>query len=122
MKWESEDRCVRRGNAVEGARGGGIKVPEGKRYVRGKTRIRGNLLGVGVGNSYEGLLSIEPSSRLPSTTKQDKQNHGIGLQDIQRCAAKYNGRVDVQTRRKGDMQEFCLSIVLQAPQNQVKHG
>ena len=116
------DLSVLLGNALENALEACMKVPEGKRYMRAVTRIQGDLLFMEVANSYEGLFSIKPFSRLPSTTKQDKQNHGIGLQDIRRCAAKYNGQVDVQTRRRDDMPEFCLSIVLQALQNQVKHG
>lgn len=40
---------------------------------------------------------------LPKTSKLNKTIHGIGLTNIQRCARKYNGDIDIVISNKEDI-------------------
>lgn len=63
-------------------------------------------------NDYDGQLVWKTGAELPETTKAEKRVHGIGLDNIQRCARKYNGDVEIRALSKGDRQVFNLTVML----------
>jgi sensor histidine kinase YesM len=46
---------------------------------------------------------MNKESGLPKTSKLNKTIHGIGLTNIQRCARKYNGDIDIVISNKEDI-------------------
>ena len=49
-------------------------------------------------NPFEGKIAKEDDTFL--TTKEDKANHGIGLQSIKAVLEKYNGSIDISHNEK----------------------
>ncbi|WP_026765621.1 ATP-binding protein [Selenomonas ruminantium] len=73
---------------------------------------KGNLYFIEISNDFAGDLIWRKESGLPCTTKEDKQQHGIGLVNIARCAEKYQGSMDVEVVSKENRQCFCLTVML----------
>ena len=93
-------------NAVEACE----KVSAGKIEVR--SYQRGGLYFLEVTNDFAGELQWKKGDELPQTIKEDRQNHGLGLANITRCAEKYQGTVDIETSEKDGRQKFCLVVML----------
>lgn len=53
-----------------------------------------NVLFVSVSNSYDGTLNYDNGKLI--TTKDDKENHGLGLSSVQRSLEKYNGAMELR--------------------------
>lgn len=52
-----------------------------------------NVLYINISNSFEGKLKYE--GRKIITTKEDKENHGMGLRSVQQSLEKYNGAMKI---------------------------
>ena len=70
---------------------------------------RGGLYFIEVTNDFAGALQWEQGAEFPTTSKQDKSRHGLGLTNIARCAEKYHGTVDIEIKEK---KRFFLTIML----------
>lgn len=104
------DLCVIFGNAMDNA----IEATEKLTYVNMKEisikiGVSDQLLIMRFQNYYEG----EPRRRGEKllTGKEDDQNHGYGLENIQAAAARYGGTVACETEN----QEFSLNILIPLP-------
>lgn len=53
-----------------------------------------NVLYVSVSNSYDGTLNYHNGNL--TTTKNDRENHGLGLSSVQKSLEKYNGAMDIR--------------------------
>ena len=51
------------------------------------------MLFIDVKNSYDGNLQKRKNNYL--TTKQEKENHGIGLQNVKRVVSNYHGKMKI---------------------------
>jgi sensor histidine kinase regulating citrate/malate metabolism len=65
-----------------------------------------------VTNDFAGALQWEQGAEFPTTSKQDKSRHGLGLMNIARCAEKYQGTVDIETKEESGRRKFFLVIML----------
>ena len=74
--------------------------------------MKGNLFFIEVENDFFGELIIDSKTGLPVSSKEDKQLHGVGMENIQRCAKKYMGDIDITIRDMGDKKRFNLTIMM----------
>ena len=64
------------------------------------------MLFINIQNSYNGTLNKRNEIYL--TTKTDKTNHGIGLQNVKRVVKKYDGSIEISDKDN----IFDIKIVL----------
>ena len=57
-------------------------------------------------------MTLDKDTGLPVTNKKNKRLHGIGLSNIQKCARKYMGDVDIEMRSDGGRKKFLLTVML----------
>ena len=76
-------------NALENALEACNKV-NGEKFISLRSYRRGNLFFIEIENSFDGVINNDFS-----TTKADKNLHGLGLKNIRRCAQKYLGEIDI---------------------------
>ncbi len=98
-------------NALENAIEASSKL-DGKKNIRLRSYMKGNLFFIEVENDFSGELILNSETGLPISSKEDKQLHGLGMENIQRCAKKYMGDIDVSIRNMGDRKRFNLTIML----------
>lgn len=79
-------------NAIEAARYCERKL------IKITAELDRNVLYINVSNTFDGKLKYEGSKLI--TTKEDKQNHGMGLGNVQQSLEKYNGAMEIHHRDK----------------------
>ncbi len=79
-------------NAIEAARYCEEKL------IKISAELDRNVLYINVSNSFDGNLKYE--GRKLITTKEDNENHGIGLGSVQQSLEKYNGVMEIHHRDK----------------------
>ena len=94
-------------NAFEACRG-----LEGNREISLKSYLKGTLFFVELENDFAGSVTVDRETGLPMTSKKDKRLHGIGLSNIQKCARKYMGDVDIEIRSDGGRKRFMLTVMM----------
>ena len=94
-------------NAFEACRG-----LEGNREISLKSYMKGTLFFVEIENDFAGSMTVDRETGLPMTSKKDKRLHGIGLSNIQKCARKYMGDVDIEIRSDGGRKRFMLTVMM----------
>lgn len=83
------------------------------KYVSLHSYVKGNLFFVEVENSFAREIVMNKESGLPESSKANKKFHGMGLTNIQRCARKYRGDIDIVIdTSKQEQQIFNLTIML----------
>ena len=99
-------------NALENAIGATCLVKADK-YVSLGAYVKGNLFFIEVENSFTGELKVNKESGLPESGKANKKYHGMGLINIQRCARKYRGDIDIAiSTSEQEYQIFNLTVIL----------
>ncbi len=98
-------------NALENAIEASSKA-EGNKSISLRSCMKGNLFFIEVENDFFGELIIDSKTGLPVSSKEDKQLHGVGMENIQRCAKKYMGDIDITIRDMGDKKRFNLTIMM----------
>lgn len=81
---------------------------EGERGLLLRSCSKGGLFFIEMENDFSGDISLDAESGLPSTSKEDKAAHGLGLANIQRCAKKYMGDIDITVNKN----RFTLTVML----------
>ena len=95
-------------NAIEAA-----TLLERDKYVSLHSYVKGNLFFIEVENSFAREIVMNKESGLPESSKVNKKSHGMGLTNIQRCARKYKGDIDIVIgTSKQEQQIFNLTIML----------
>ena len=61
-------------------------------------------------NSVMGKLTFDPETGYPETSKEDRDSHGFGLQNMKRIAEKYCGTV--QLEQEGDNVIFTAMLMI----------
>lgn len=74
-------------NAIEAARNCEEKS------IKISAELDRNVLYINVSNSFDGELKYEGKKLI--TTKEDKENHGMGLRSVQQSLEKYNGAMEI---------------------------
>lgn len=89
----SFDMTVVLGNLIDNALNA-VKKLDKDRYINIKMKyIKGRLI-ITIDNSYNGILNKKEGEVF--TTNIDKENHGIGLQNVKSVLEKYNGNIDFE--------------------------
>ena len=95
-------------NAIEAA-----MLLERDKYVSLHSYVKGNLFFIEMENSFVREIVMNKESGLPESSKANKKFHGMGLTNIQRCARKYRGDIDIVIdTSKQKQQIFNLTIML----------
>jgi predicted membrane associated histidine kinase-like ATPase len=95
-------------NAIEAA-----TLLERDKYVSLHSYVKGNLFFIEVENSFAREIVMNKESGLPESSKANKKFHGMGLINIQRCARKYKGDIDIVIgTSKQKQQIFNLTVML----------
>jgi len=99
-------------NALENAIEAAVPV-EREKYVSLHSYVKGNLFFIEVENSFAREIVMNKESGLPKSSKANKKFHGMGLTNIQRCARKYRGDIDIVIdTSKREQQIFNLTIMM----------
>ena len=98
-------------NALENAIEASSKV-DGKKNISLRSYTKGNLFFIEVENDFCGELTFDSKTGLPISSKEDRQNHGLGIENIQRCAKKYMGDIDIVFRKENGQNRFCLTVMM----------
>ena len=78
-------------NAIEAI----IKKSDERRIML-SMRLEKNIIYIDITNTFDGNLIIEQGNF--KTTKEDKFNHGLGLQSVKKIIEKYDGEINVSNK------------------------
>jgi len=98
-------------NALENAIEASSKL-EGKKSICLCSYMKGNLFFIEVENDFAGKIIMDSETGLPISSKDDKQLHGVGIENIQRCAKKYMGDIDITISDKENRKRFNITIMM----------
>lgn len=98
-------------NALENAIENSSKL-KGKKNIRLCSYMKGNLFFIEVENDFSGELILNSETGLPISSKGDNRLHGLGMENIQRCAKKYMGDIDIIILDMGDRKRFNLTVMM----------
>ena len=94
-------------NAIEAA-----SLVDSKGYVLLHSYVKGNLFFIEVENNFVNGIVMNAETDLPESGKSNRESHGMGLTNIQRCARKYKGDIDIVIdTSKGKEQIFSLTVM-----------
>lgn len=93
-------------NAIENAIEGTLKLVEKERNILVKMTFHHQNLLVEVRNSFDGIVKKNREGKY-LTLKQDSENHGMGIQSIEKAVSKYNGLITIEHDK-----EFVVTILL----------
>lgn len=95
-------------NAIEAA-----SLMESNGYVLLQSYVKGNLFFIEIENNFVNNIAMNVVNGLPESSKANKEVHGMGLTNIQRCARKYKGDIDIVIDTSKQMgQIFSLTVML----------
>ena len=98
-------------NALENAIEAAGKC-EGKKSICLRSYNKGNLFFIEVENDFSGEIVFHRETGLPLSSKEDGRLHGLGMENIQRCAKKYKGNIDVTICDSGEGKKFVLTVMM----------
>ncbi len=98
-------------NALENAIEACYKV-EGKKQIKLYSYVRGSLFFIEVENDFKEKIMIDEKNGLPISSKINKKLHGIGISNIQRCAKKYMGDIDIVISDIDGKNKFSITIMM----------
>lgn len=104
------DIAVILNNALENAIEACCKA-EGTKQIELRSYIKGSLFFVEVENDFSGEIVIKETG-IPASSKETGKLHGIGISNIQRCAKKYMGDIDITISDTGGRKKFNLTIMM----------
>lgn len=98
-------------NALENAIEAASRVT-GEKEILLRTYKKGSLFFVEIENDFSGTIVIDSKTGLPVTNKADKKLHGLGMENIQKCARKYKGDIDITLRETANRKKFILTVMM----------
>lgn len=98
-------------NALENALEASAEVP-GKKSISLRSYMKGNLFFIEVENDFLSEIVFDSETGFPVSSKEDKKHHGLGMENIQRCAKKYKGDIDITIQDMGDKKKFILTVMM----------
>lgn len=105
------DVAVILNNALENAIEACCKT-EGDKQIKLHSYVKGSLFFIEVENDFSEEIVIEKESGLPVSSKKNGKLHGLGLSNIQRCAKKYMGDIDIVISDTDGRKKFSLTIMM----------
>ena len=94
-------------NAIEACR-----KAEGYKQIKLQSYVKGSLFFIEVENDFSENIVIEEESGLPVSSKENGKLHGIGISNIQRCAKKYMGDIDIVISDTDGRKKFNLTVMM----------
>ncbi|NBH32583.1 GHKL domain-containing protein [Clostridiaceae bacterium] len=94
-------------NAIEASR-----KTEGSKQIKLHSYVKGSLFFIEVENDFSKDIIIEKESGLPVSSKEIGKLHGIGISNIQRCAKKYKGDIDIEISDTDGRKKFSLTVMM----------
>lgn len=94
-------------NAIEACR-----KTEGNKQIKLHSYVKGSLFFIEVENDFSEDIIIEKESGLPVSSKESGKLHGIGIYNIQRCAKKYKGDIDIEISDTDGRKKFSLTVMM----------
>ena len=94
-------------NAIEACR-----KAEGYKQIKLQSYVKGSLFFIEVENDFSEDIVIEEESGLPVSSKENGKLHGIGISNIQRCAKKYMGDIDIVISDTNGRKQFNLTVMM----------
>ncbi|MCM1541767.1 MAG: ATP-binding protein [Blautia sp.] len=105
------DIAVILNNALENAIEACCKA-EGTKQIKLHSYVKGSLFFIEVENDCSENVVIEKESGLPVSSKENGKLHGIGISNIQRCAKKYMGDIDIVISDTEGRKKFSLTVMM----------
>lgn len=105
------DIAVILNNALENAIEACHKT-EGNKQIKVQSYVKGSLFFIEVENDFSEDIVIEEESGLPVSSKENGKLHGIGISNIQRCAKKYMGDIDIVISDSDGGKKFNLTVMM----------
>lgn len=105
------DIAVILNNALENAIEACHKT-EGNKQIKLHSYMKGSLFFIEVENDFSENIVIEKESSLPVSSKENGKLHGIGIYNIQRCAKKYMGDIDIVISDTDGRKKFNLTVMM----------
>lgn len=94
-------------NAIEACDKG-----DGTKQIKLRSYVKGSLFFIEVENEFFDDIIIEEGSGLPISSKRNGKLHGIGISNIQRCAKKYMGDIDIVISDICGGKKFSLTVMM----------
>lgn len=85
---------------------------EGGKQISCASYVKGSLFFIEVENDFSQAITIGEESGLPLSSKDNGKLHGIGISNIQRCAKKYRGDIDIVISDAEGGKKFSLVVML----------
>ena len=98
-------------NALENAIEAAGKA-EGAKRINVRSYQRGSLFFIEVENGFSGSLTMDRETGLPVSSKEDRRLHGLGMENIKRCAGKYKGDIDIAIKETEGGKTFILTVMM----------
>ena len=108
------DIAVILNNALENAFEACKKVDDEK-SINLRSFLKGNLFFIEIENDFKEQITFNKTTGFPESSKLDKKLHGIGLSNIQKCAKKYFGDIDIEISSNNGCQRFNLTVMMKLP-------
>ena len=84
----------------------------GEKFINLHSYLKGNLFFIEIENDFDNPITFNEVTGLPESHKPDKNNHGVGLANIQKSAKKYLGDIDIEISSSNDRQRFNLTVMM----------
>lgn len=111
LKIDAYDIGIILHNALENAIEACSKT-EDKKYIYLRSYVKGSLFFIEIENNFSEPITIDEAMGLPVSNKRDGKMHGLGMSNIQRCAKKYMGDMDIVISETGKQKKFNLTVML----------
>lgn len=95
-------------NAMEACRRLQERNPQAELFIRLSSLTKGKMFLMEVENSFDGKVVRKNQSEFPATSKEDTNQHGIGLANIKNTVEKYHGAVDWNVEGN----KFTLTVMM----------
>lgn len=107
LPFKNADMSILLGNILDNAIEASEQLETNKRFIKFYMQFNNNVLIITVMNAFNGNLNRSRDGKIISN-KDNPDNHGIGLESVNKIAEKYHGSVVIETRN--DI--FIIKVVL----------
>lgn len=117
LPYDKTDICALFANALDNAAEACCKLEEKERHIILESKAQKGLFCLKVQNPAPGKEDIMiyhslKSESFPATSKQDKEQHGLGLKSIAEIVSRYQGALEVQVKDEVFEMFLYMSVTL----------
>ena len=107
--YDQKDLCTLFSNIIKNAVEAVEKVEETNREIHIHVNQGKKYLNIEIENTMCQELVLDENG-FPQTSKKDKENHGLGLQNVKKVVEKYNGTYEIKIEKNTFITEIYLKI------------